>query len=233
MERVIICEADSDCLLYSSLLDIPSVHQGHPRDVLFVHANGKHRMAALAQALSALDVPVDVIADIDILRDETDLKKLVGALGGDWSQAQPLSNSVRSAVEQGNPYLDSPRIREAIQETLDQAPSSGEFPRNLRNQIESTLRKGSRWEFIKSAGTSALPHGQATQQFHELQKFCNEIGMWIVPVGELEGFCPSIGGHGPGWVQQVIEEKDLADDPELAEARDFVSRIWASKLNSV
>ena len=232
-ERVIICEADSDCLLYSSLLDIPSVHQGHPRDVLFVHANGKHRMAALAQALSALDVPVDVIADIDILRDETDLKKLVGALGGDWSQAQPLSNSVRSAVEQGNPYLDSPRIREAIQETLDQAPSSGEFPRNLRNQIESTLRKGSRWEFIKSAGTSALPHGQATQQFHELQKFCNEIGMWIVPVGELEGFCPSIGGHGPGWVQQVIEEKDLADDPELAEARDFVSRIWASKLNSV
>ena len=41
------------------------------------------------------------------------------------------------------------------------------------------------------------------------------------------------GGHGPGWVQQVIEEKDLADDPELEEARDFVSRIWASKLNGV
>ena len=57
--------------------------------------------------------------------------------------------------------------------------------------------------------------------------------MWIVPVGELEGFCPSLGGHGPGWVQQVIEEKDLADDPELEEARDFVSRIWASKLNGV
>ena len=208
-ERVIICEADADCLFYSTLLDTPQVNQGYPRDILFVHANGKHQMATLTHTLRALDVPVDVIADIDILRDETDLKKLVESLGGDWTRVQPLSNSVRSAVEQRTPPLDSAGIQEAIKGTLQEAPLSGEFPRNLRSQIESTLRKGSPWESIKSAGKAALPPGQAAQRFQELQEFCNGIGLWIVPVGELEGFCRTIGGHGPRWVQQVIEQNPV------------------------
>ena len=218
-DRVIICEGDSDCLFYSSLLDIPSVRQDQPRDVLFIHANGKQRMATLAQTLSALDVPVDVIADIDLLRDETDLKRLIEALGGDWSRAQPMSNSVRSAVG----------VRRAIEETLEKAPTSGEFPRGLRTEIESTLRKSSPWEAIKSAGKAALPHGQPTQNFQELQEFCNRIGLWIVPVGELEGFCPTIGHKGPRWVQQVIEQRNLADDEEIEEARNFLSKIWSRK----
>ena len=228
-ERVIICEGDSDCLFYSSLLDIPSVRQDQPRDVLFINANGKQRMATLAQTLSALDVPVDVIADIDLLRDETDLKRLIEALGGDWSRAQPLSNSVRSAVVQVKPHIDSVGIRKAIGETLEKAPSSGEFPRDLRTEIESTLRKSSPWESIKSAGKAALPHGQPAQHFQELQEFCNGLGLWIVPVGELEGFCPTIGDKGPRWVQQVIEQKNLADDEEIEEARNFVSKIWSRK----
>ena len=79
-ERVIICESDSDCMFYSSLLDTPSVHGGKPRDVLFTHANGKDRMAALAKALRALDIQVDVIADMDLLRQEKDVQKLIEAL---------------------------------------------------------------------------------------------------------------------------------------------------------
>ena len=163
------------------------------------------------------------------LRDETDLKRLIEVLGGDWSRAQPLSNSIRSAVGRGKPHMDSAEIQEAIKEALREAPPSGEFPRNLRTEIESTLRKSSPWEVIKSAGKAALPHGEAAQRFQELQEFCNEIGLWIVPVGELEGFCPTIGNKGPRWVQQVIEQKNLADDEEIAEARNFVSKIWSHK----
>ena len=39
----------------------------------------------------------------------------------------------------------------------------------------------------------------------------------------------SVGGHGPRWVQQVIEERDLATDPDLERARKFVREIWQSK----
>ena len=69
-ERVIICEVRRRLhVLYSSILDLPDVHGDTHPDVLFVHANGKHRMATLAETLVALDVPVDIVADIDVLND--------------------------------------------------------------------------------------------------------------------------------------------------------------------
>ena len=53
--------------------------------------------------------------------------------------------------------------------------------------------------------------------------------MWIVPAGELEGFCRSIeAGHGPAFVAKVLEERDLESDMELADARQFVAKIWES-----
>ena len=228
-ERVIICESDSDCMLYSSLLDIPTVHQGHNPDVLFVHANGKHRMAALAQSLRALDIPVDVIADIDIMRNQSDLQKLVEVLGGDWQKAEPLVKSIRNAIEQSKPNLDSREVRETIGKILEEAPSSGEFPRDLRRRIEDTFPKASRWEFVKTTGQAAIPPGNTTRQFQELQQLCNQIGLWIVHVGQLEGFCRSISEHGPRWVQSVLDQRDLAEDPELKEAREFMHKIWDSK----
>jgi hypothetical protein len=78
-KRVIICESDPDCMFYSALLDIPEVHGPQYPDVLFVQAGGKHRMYLLASALRALDVNVDVIADIDVLNDETVLTEACGS----------------------------------------------------------------------------------------------------------------------------------------------------------
>ena len=60
------------------------------------------------------------------------------------------------------------------------------------------------------------------------RSFVTQSG-WIVPVGELEGFCKSVGGHGPRWVQNVIETKELAKGPELSRAREFVMDIWNRK----
>jgi hypothetical protein len=47
-----------------------------------------------------------------------------------------------------------------------------------------------------------------------------------VPVGELEGFCRSVRGHGPKWTQGVIEGGSLEDRPDLEEARQFVKKVW-------
>ena len=231
-QRVIICEGDSDCMFYSSLLDIPLVHGGHHPDVLFVHAGGKNRMATMAQSLGALDVPVDVIADIDILRDQNDLKKLVEALKGDWNQVEPLSKSINSAIEQTQPNLDSPGVKHEIEGILNEAPASGEFPNELRKGIEATFSKASRWERIKNAGQAALPPGDTTQRFQQIQQLCKQAGLWIVAEGQLEGFCRSVGDHGPRWAQKVIEQKNLATDHELEHAREFVKQIWDSKTSA-
>ena len=225
-ERVIVCESDADCMFYSSILNLPDVHGERQPDVLFVHASGKHRMASLAGILSALDVPVDVIADIDVLREENVLESLVTALGGDWCTVQPRASSVRLAIEQAGPSKTSEDIISEVKEVLDVVPSGDAFPSSRRTEIQRILRSSSRWDAVKESGEAAIPRGQPTQQFQELMEACKVFGLWIVPVGELEGFCRPIGRKGPTWLQRVVDEYDLAEDDELEDARQFVREIW-------
>ena len=227
-ERVIICESDADCMFYSTVLDLPCVRGERQPDVLFVHGNGKDRMAKLAATLKALDVPVDVIADIDVLNDSTKLGAIVEALGGDPTQIKQLAESIKAGIEGEKPPLDSQQVKDAINGILDEIPTTGNVPNGLRSKIDAVFRDVSPWAAVKRAGAAAIPKGQSTQQFLELQSLCAGIGLRVVPVGELEGFCKSIGGHGPAWVQQVIQ-KDLAGDAELEDAREFVREIWTSR----
>lgn len=227
--RVIICEGDADCMFYSSILDLPEVHgETHP-DVLFVHASGKGQIANLAQILSALDVEVDVIADIDLLRELNGLKATVEALNGDWSTVEPMARAIKMAVEERRPWLNASEVKDEIIKILEDTPERGEFPKRLRSEIQKIFRKASPWDTVKEGGQSALPPGEATMKFQDLHRICSQIGLWLVPVGELEGFCKSVGGHGPRWVQQVIENRDLATDSHLESARKFVKELWESK----
>jgi hypothetical protein len=228
-QRVIIGESDADCMFYSAILDLPQVHGPLQPDVLFIHAGGKHRLAALAEALRALDVDVDIIADMDVIKDDAVLERIVVALGGDWAEVEAQVIPLRTAIEQQKPWLNSVEVTKGIRDALAKAPDKGEFPKNLRDEINTIFRKASPWDAIKGAGEAAIPAGQPTQHYNSLQELCKKIGLWIVPPGELEGFCKSVGGHGPRWVQEVIENKNLADDAELARARDFMRDLWNRK----
>ena len=227
-ERVVICEGDADRMFYSSLLDLPAVNGGLQPDVHFVHANGKHRMATLAQSFRELDVPVDVIADIDVVREEGDLEKLVHALSGSWPEIQKIAHQVRTSVD-SRPSRPAKEVADQIRGVLEAVDSESEFPSALRKRIDTILRTNTRWGSVKKAGKAAIPAGEATQRFKQLCELCRAIGLWIVQVGELEGFCKSIGGHGPAWVQEVIQNRDLAEDAELHEAREFTRQLWESR----
>lgn len=229
-DRVIICEGDSDCHFYSSLIDIPEINGGQQPDVLFVNAGGKQRIAVLSEMLVSLGIPVDVIADIDVIRTETDLERIVMALGGDWPSIHGLARRVDAAIRKGKGWKDAAKVKEQIAGILETVSTTGEFPRASQRKIESLFREGTPWGYVKSAGESAIPSGQPSQDFRTLKDMCKEIGLWIVPVGELEGFCRDIGKRS-GWVQQVLEKFDLEESSELEEARTFVRGIWESKAS--
>ena len=225
-ERVIVCESDADCMFYSSILDLPEINGGRKPDVLFVHAGGKDRIATLSKTLVELGVPVDVIADIDVINDTNSFRFIVESLGQQSAIVVSLADRVKKAVEQRKPELNAIEVKEKIIELLENVPQNGEFPRDSRSKIETLFRRASAWGTVKGAGESAIPPGEATKNFQELKELCKEFGLWIVPVGELEGFCKSVGGHGPRWVQKVIEGGNLAGDVELESARQFVREVW-------
>jgi hypothetical protein len=123
-------------------------------------------------------------------------------------------------------WLDSSEVVRQIQEILPKAPKTGVFPEEMCGNIKDILGKVSPWHAVKTAGKAAIPPGDATKNYQRLQELCNAFGLWIVPVGELEGFCKSEGSKGPRWVQNVLEKHDLRTDMELKEARDFVRQVW-------
>ena len=226
-ERVIICESEADCMFYGSILDLPEVNGEQHPDVLFVRANGKHQVPSLTQTLVALGVPVDVVVDIDVLNDTDLFQRIIEALGGDWFLFESSARAVKNAVEARRPPLSVNEIAQNIREVVDQTADEGVSQHDLRNNIDAQFRKASAWDPVKTAGESALPAGEATRHFRSLQSHGKNIGLWMVPVGELENFCKSVGGHGPSWVQEVLSRPDFSTDPELEDARKFVQDIWS------
>lgn len=227
-QHVIICESDSDCLFYSSLLNTRAISGDRRADVLFIHTAGKHRMAQLAETLRDLDVPVSVIADIDLLKEEGAFRNLHEKLGGDWADVEGHFQAIRTSVEKRRPPLNAEQVAKLLRDELSKVTGTGEFPKTAERNIKSIFKTLSPWDDVKRAGRSALSTGQAVKHYDGLVERCAATGLWIVPVGELEGFCSSIdGGHGPAFVAKVLEERSLETDAELKEAREFVSAIWA------
>jgi energy-coupling factor transporter ATP-binding protein EcfA2 len=224
--HVIIAESDADCLFYSSLLNTLSVAGDQKADVLFIHASGKHRMAQLAGTLKALDVPVSVIADIDVLSEDATLKQLIEVLGGDWSKMEVSRASLAKSVEAEKPPLNAEQIKGMISNELNAVGGTAPFPRAAEQNIKRIFKAVSPWSALKRAGRNAL-NATGVKHFDALVGECATVGLWVVPEGELEGWCRSIeAGHGPSFAEKVLEERDIEQDPELRGARDFMRTIW-------
>lgn len=225
-EHVFICESDADCMFYQSILYLPSIYGSRRPDVLFIHSAGKHRMAKLAETLRLLDVPVSVIADIDILDSKDTFRNLIEKLGGNWSEVEHLWMQISRAVQRKRTHLTTDQIVDRIRRELEEVSGEGEFPVKTERAIKEIFNAKSSWSVMKQSGRSGLPAGEATTNFDNLSRLCSEHGLWIVPVGEVEGFCRTIGGHGPKFVEKVLEERVLETDEELKAAREFVEKIW-------
>ncbi len=227
-KHVIITESDGDCQFYSSFLNLKSIAGEKQPDVLFIHAAGKHRMGQLVETLKSLDVPVSVIADIDILNEENTFKSLFEKLGGTWDELATAWRAIKTDVEARRPPLNIEQVKGLISTQLNSLSGTGAFPKSVEHSIKQIFKTQSPWGAIKQAGRSAL-NGPSVGHFDDIARICAEKGLWIVPVGELEGFCRSIAaGHGPDFVEKVLEQRNLETDTELHEARTFVKSIWTA-----
>lgn len=78
---------------------------------------------------------------------------------------------------------------------------------------------------MKDAGSNALPRGDANVAFARINQLCKNNGIFIVTVGELECFVKAVGGHGPEWVNTVLESYPDLDADIYTDARDFISAM--------
>jgi hypothetical protein len=100
----------------------------------------------------------------------------------------------------------------------------------LAERIRQIVRVDTGWSLLKRSGLAALPSGSASNAAEQLTERLRDLGIHVVPVGEIEGFVRSIGGHGPDWVAAVLEA--FSPDAEvLRPARSFVGQVLAGFSN--
>lgn len=95
----------------------------------------------------------------------------------------------------------------------------------LDSRVRALCRTVSKWDNIKHSGEAVIPAGDATNAYKRLKKELVNHKIYLVPVGELEGFVKEVGGHGPNWVNDVLEAyPDLSSDV-YNQVKDFIRSI--------
>jgi hypothetical protein len=94
---------------------------------------------------------------------------------------------------------------------------------NVCNHFNQSLRESDvDWDDLKANGKEEVPE-RAEEDFQELYEVARNHGLFVVDVGELEGWLDLGRSKGPEW---VIEALDEIDDGNCSEdLREFVEEI--------
>jgi energy-coupling factor transporter ATP-binding protein EcfA2 len=224
-EGVIVTEGDADCRFYDAIATASIPPEFCP-DIFYTYSGGKERISMVVSALASLAVPVASIVDFDILNGDQPLRRIVESHRGDWTVFEHMWRVVKNNVESKEAFLGSDKFKQEVRELMDKCPSGNAVPKDILAQVKNLAKRASPWDNIKTTGLVGLGAGQPTTTCRTLLEKLEEIGIFVVPVGEMEGFCRSIGNHGLRWVEEALA-RDVARDGDLDAARVFVSKVIA------
>lgn len=220
-EETIICEDDSDCRLFNAVADHLATNDSQSwKDTAYVPTGGKHGIRKVAEVLRRIGVPIKAVFDIDFLNDRALVEETVVAFGGAWGDFRPLWEQIDSAVKKGVKPKSIEEIKQELRSEINEW-TQGKPPKSAFSEI---MKQNSAWNIVKKFGTDAIPSGDAQQYYETLKIKLEAIGIYLVPVGEIENFCRSLGSHGPKFVNKLLTELSM-DDAKLAELRTFVERV--------
>jgi len=223
-KSVVLCESDSDCKMYSIIENHLKQESGRYSEVLFIHCGGKQRMARVAKALRSLNIDVKLITDIDVLDDGNIIRGIVEAFDMDWSTLQAnyniLVNNLHSSKEKINREEAKKHINDILDEHNEKYLNKDEI-----KSIKKIIDTDSKWKIIKESGINGVPSGDASSAIKKLNNTLKEKGIYLVPVGELENFIKDVGGHGPDWVNKVLEKYPDLDDEAYSGIKRFIAEL--------
>ena len=223
-KSVVLCESDSDCKMYSIIESHIKQKQQKYSETLFIHCGGKHRMARIITALRSLDIEVKLIADIDVLNDETVFKGIVESFGIDYSVIQTDYKNIVSNLHSPKEKVNRNSAKATINQVLNGSEATDLNKREI-GEIEEAVSTISKWKAIKTSGISVIPAGNATASFRKIDQLLKDNGVFVVPVGELECFIKDVGGHGPDWVNAVLEKYPNLEDEVYKSITEFISAM--------
>jgi len=202
---VVICESDGDSIFYSATLD-HWLDGSVEHDLKFVHVGGKARLAAALRHVRELGVRAAVIGDIDVINDLKLLRGLVAAAGGDFGSVRDDAELVRAEAASREAPPTVRRLKSAVLPPLQRRESSALTEQEV-SAVRESVKARSGWGEAKRSGVRAFD-GQVGEALRRVIHALSEMGVFLVPVGELERWYPDVqAAHGNGYVARVLESR--------------------------
>ncbi len=225
---VIVTESDSDSRYYGSVLDEVLTKRGSaPFEWLFVQCAGKDRMAQIVATMRSMGVPARVIVDFDFLRDGSNVRAMVEAFDGEFGEIESDLSVLRSSIDSS---AHGPAVQSVQRQVLDvlSAVQTSELTRDAARKISTICRTSGGWRSVKHSGTAGVPGGDPSAACLRLLAELEGLGVFVVPVGELERWEPDIGSHGPKWLSEVLRQDRHKVEGSLA--WQFMERVMTSTI---
>lgn len=219
-DSVVICESDSDCQFYSLIHTFLNEKNGIKDRPFYVYSSTKSRMKVIVKALRPLGVSMRVVADLDLLREKNEAKSLLESCGGLWDVIDADYNLFSAALKDDKNTISKDELKKFFLNLVD-STNREEYDKDALKELKSQLSIEHKWKALKERGVDALPK-KAQEHFMKINAVFIANNIYLVPKGQLEGFVPTIKGHGPRWVTSVLEHFPDLNDNIYAESVRFI-----------
>lgn len=219
-QSVVVVEADGDRLVYQAVLQ--TLVDELQQDLHFATAGGTGGVADICKLYRALNVPIAVIADLDMLADPGHLRQVLDAITAPANGAalEKEARSVMKGIAVLPPLVTQVEIKEDIRRIQD-APFdwTNEGDIKMSQALSQVSQKLNRMRRLKRGRIAALPE-DISLAIGNLLDALKEAGVFLVPVGELEDWLeneeiPESKQHKWAWANAAalrIQSKGSCDD---------------------
>lgn len=224
-KQVVLCEDESDCKFYSSILE--SIDFNLYQDTLFCAVGGKDQFKRIFPLLQELKIKCLIIADIDLINNKDKLKQLLNSIKNDnYSEIESdhvkflkefAENKNREVKTQGS-------IKQAILNIL--RDDNSVITEEQAQKIKLLVKNISPYKQLKVSGKSCLPAGECTIMFNNILTFLKRINIFVLECGEIERFIPEISAHGNKWVEDVFNTYRDMNNPIYNDAKKFIKQVF-------
>jgi len=214
---VVATEADADTVFYQRLFQ----KIGASDEIHFVNAHNKQTLKKVVRPYQSLGIKFALIADADVIRDKVEFQSIIDDIvDGTLHEAiMDERETVYSYFQKQDKHTILEQLKAKTQEFASQGiPPADDDPQKIASALFD-FRKGlnklredaDELSSLKKLGRKALDADITTQQaFDKLIEHCASLGLFIVPVGELESWLVDYGvarsSNKTKWITTALEK---------------------------
>jgi hypothetical protein len=214
---VVLVESEGDRVEYGAAAEVGKDYPS--REVHLVAVGGASGMAEPCRFFRHLNIPVAVIADLDVIADTDQLATIIKELVNGRQDSRELIDKLRDAAQAAKalppPITENEvkeRLRALAEEPMDWTQGNDNVVRRKLLDLENTIKRVRR---LKEGGIAAYVNEPGVMaKLQALVDACKSVGLFLVPVGELED-----------WVKELMSDHPKRSMPKTVRALIAAERI--------